>query len=150
MDSLTWFASETSKDGQMVETLIVGVVVGIVLLLIEYKTHLFAQSLSSLQSKSKRPRPTFVSRVVAPILEFKDPTADWLQVAEKVKAHLAQSIAEELNGPISLWEVKPQRNSALLIFYCLGTDGNGYKIRIVADREGHVCQLQRDFEGSLQ
>ena len=125
-----WFVCETSQVGQMVETLIVTVVAGIVLLFVEYKTHWFAQSLLLLHNDSN--------------------ISDWLQVAEKVKAHLAQSFAEDLNGPISLWEVQPQRNSALLIFYCLGTDGNGYKIRIVADREGHVCQLQRDFEGSLQ
>jgi hypothetical protein len=110
----------------MVETLILPVAVGIVLLFIEYKTHWFAQSLSSLQ------------------------TADWLQVAEEVKEHLAQSIAEELDGPICLWEVRPQRNCAFLVFYCQGADGNDNKFSVVVDREGHVYQLQRDFESNLQ
>ncbi len=132
------------------ETLIVGVVVGIVLLFIEYKTYWFMQSRSLLQSENNVSRPAFVSRVVVPVLKPRNQTADWLQIADKAKEHLAQSIAEEIDGPISLWEVKPQRNSALLMFYCQGTDGNGYKIRVIVDREGRVCQLQRDFESSLE
>jgi hypothetical protein len=134
----------------MLETLIVGVVVGIVLLFVEYKTHWFMRSRSILQTESNVSRPAFVSRVVVPVLKSRNQTIDWLQVADKAKEHLAQSIAEEIDGPISLWEVKPQRSSALLIFYCQGTDGNEYKIRVIADREGHVCQLNRDFESSLE
>lgn len=97
-------------------TIVVPILIGLILLIIEYRTKWFASRFASDNSKQKT--VSLLNEKVVPIDKLENPVGDWIQIAEQVRELLDKDTKPEHSGIISLLGIHPNKSksSAKLTF----------------------------------
>ena len=139
---------------QWILPIIVGVLVGIVLLVLEYRTKWFARSLRYSEEDKGKGSPSisedfWETKILGAQVNLMtmegSPTDNWLQVAEKVKKLIESVTSEERDGPITLISIESEENQAIISFEFPDVFGEWYKIEVVVNNEGKIVKYQRKF-----
>lgn len=94
------------------------ILVGVILLVIEYRTKWFANYLQHRRAPddSDELAAAVVGQTVTP-LEQQEPVADWLRIAQEVQVVLEKVFAAAAEGPIVLLSIKPQKQGLCELRY---------------------------------
>jgi hypothetical protein len=145
--------SLNSSWGALLAYVGVPVLVGVVLLIIEYKTGFFAQQVLSSRDKADRQTNRLAGQTVTPVTELENPMGDWIQVAEEVKRLVEQQLETEEHGPVSLRDIKLRRGGKAELVFCFegivpytsNEWGAGFDVRVTVDTDGRVLQYKREY-----
>lgn len=133
---------------------LVTVLGGILLLLLEYRTGLFARWRSSRNHEQDELASKLTGEFVTPIAQLENSTGDWIQVAEGAKRLLEQVTKEERQSdwPVVLRSIRPKRNNtAELEFSFLAFEEGDpdsivrYLSYVTVDAEGRITKFVREY-----
>ena len=120
-------------DSTIIYSIVGTLLAGFILLLVEYRTGFFVQSLSKL-TPSKRLLAQY--HKTSPI---DNPQGDnSLNVAENIKNHVSELTKDQRNGHVELASVRKIDLGTELVFSYLGIDNAYYTIKVVADHNWRI------------
>jgi len=121
------------------------VLVGVILLIIEYKTRCFARQVISFRDSGEQQPNPFAGKAVTPIAELENPLGDWMQIAQEVRTLIEES-EPELQGPVRLYTIKPKRGGKAELWFGFLATATGdpnyveeYEVTITVDSEGRIA-----------
>lgn len=87
------------------------ILVGVILLFIEYRTKWFANRFLSEKTDTKN--ESLIGVKVTHLGELDNPIGDWIQIAEQVKTLLEKNTKPERSGSVSLLGIQPSKRKDL-------------------------------------